>query len=433
MSEFLFESIVILILIFLNGVFAMSELSIVAGRKTRLEQWANEGNARARSALELAKAPRDFLSTVQIGITLVSIFAGAFGGTTLARQLAGSFSGFPLIAPYSDGIAIGIVVLAITYLSLVLGELVPKHIALNNPERIAVAIAGPMRLLSHIASPAVRILGSSTEAILRLFRLKPTSEPPVTQEEVEMLMNQGARAGVFELTERDMVENVLRLSRRRVGTLMTPRRETIALFLQDSPEDIRRKISKSKHSYFVVCEGTIENVVGAVHVRDLLVHCLAGNPLDLKAAMMEPLNIPEHVPALQVLELFKKSGKRMGFVVDEGGVFQGLVTFNHVLEAAVGEITQWTKPTVVKRADGSWLVDGMLPLDEFKRVFHVRSLPGEKAGAFQTVGGFVMACVQRVPSVGDTFSEGELRYEVVDMDGHRVDKVLVVSLHPALG
>ena len=428
MSAFLFEAIVILMLIILNGVFAMSETAILAGRKTRLQQWANEGNTRARSALDLAKAPRDFLATVQLGITLVGIFAGAFGGATLARQLAGSLRELPLIAPYSDAIAIAIVVLAITYLSLVLGELVPKNIALNNPERIAVAMAGPMRFLSHIASPAVRILGSSTDAVLRLFRLKPTAEPPVTQEEIEVLMNHGARAGVFELTERDMVENVLRLDKRKVGTLMTPRREIVALFLHDSAEDVRRKISKSRHSYFPVCEGTPDNVVGVVHVRDLLAHCLAGRPLDLKAAMMEPLNIPEHTPALQVLELFKKTGRRMGLVVDEFGVFQGLVTFNHLSEAVVGEITQWTKPTAVQRTDGSWLVDGMLSIDDFKRMFRIRSLPGEHGGHFETVGGFVMMYLRRIPSVGDTFEEGGLRYEVVDMDGHRVDKVLVVPL-----
>ncbi len=421
------EVLFIFFLTVLNGVFAMSETAIVASRKARLQQWANEGNTKAQAALGLANAPREFLSTVQIGITLVGVLAGAFGGATIAGQLAVYLNAFPLLAPYSDAIAIGLVVLGITYLSLVVGELAPKHIALNNAERVASFVAAPMRVLSKITSPFVHLLSFSTDVLLRLLRVRASAGSPISEEEINILIKQGTRAGVFELAEQNMVENVFRLGARTIGALMTPRTKVVALLVSDTPEVVRRKITQSGHSQFPLCEENLDNIVGVVQARDLLTQALAGYRMDIRAVAYEPLCIPESTPALKALELFRKSGKRIALVLDEHGVFQGLVTVNDIMESVVGEISQFAKPKAVQRRDGSWLVDGLMPLDEFKSIFRLGSLPDEKKGAYHTLGGFVMMHLRHIPSAGEWFQIGPLRFEIMDMDGLRVDKVLVVS------
>ncbi len=430
MSNIWIEILIILLLVLFNGLFAMAEIAIVSGRKARLQQLADEGDESAQAALDLANSPGDFLSTIQVGITLVGIFAGAFGGATIAKELAPYIAGIPSLAPYSDMISIVVVVLPITYLSIVVGELVPKRIGLNYAERIARFIASPMRLLSTLALPVVRLLSLSTDLILWVLRVKPSTEPPVTEEEIKVLMDQGAKAGVFEEAEGDMVDSIFRLSDKRVSAMMVPRPDLTVLYLDDTRDDIVRKIAESGHSSYPVCDSDLDNVIGIVYVKDLLRRQMENGTLDLKASMKEPLFIPESMPALKALELFKKSGKHMAIVIDEYGGLQGLVTIHDIMESVVGDVPTIDSPRAVERDDGSWLVDGMLPVDEFKNTLDIKSLPDEDTGTFQTLGGFVMAHLHRIPVVGNKFTMEGYTYEVVDMDGMRVDKVLVTPPAP---
>ncbi len=432
MSDLTFNILFIILLIIANGVFSMSEIAVVSARKARLQQWVNEGNAKARAALELANSPNRLLSTVQIGITLIGIVAGVLGGATIAEELSARLISIPLLAPYSEAIALGIVVLGITYLTLVIGELVPKRLALHNAERIACTVAAPMRVLSQIASPAVHLLSISTDAVLRILGIRPVAEPPVTEEEINILIEQGMKVGTFEKAERDMVEHVFRLGDLRVGALMTTRTEIVWLDIDDLPEEIRRKIADSGHSRFPVGQGSLDNILGIVQVKDMLGRNMAGKPADLKASLRRPLFVPESTHALKVLELFKQSGIHISLVVDEYGSVQGLVTLNDILEEIVGDIPsveELEQPLAVQREDGSWLLDGMLSIDEFKEIFHIRKVPGE--GSYQTLAGLILMQMGRIPSVGNHFEWGGLRFEVVDMDGNRVDKVLVMPVHKA--
>jgi putative hemolysin len=427
MPSVMFEALVILLLVILNGIFAMSEIAVVSARKTRLQQWANEGDGNARAALELANAPNQFLATIQIGITLIGILAGAFGGATIARELTSVLEKIPVLAPYGRPVSLGLVVLVITYLSLIVGELVPKRLALNSPERIASAIASPMRALALLASPAVRLLDLSTEAVVRCLRMKPSVEPPVTEEEIRALIEQGTQAGMIEEAEQEMVERVFRLGDRRVSAVMTPRTEIVWLDNGASLEEIQHTITESIHSRFLVAQGSLDDVLGVVHAKDLLLHFLRGQPLDLAATLQQPLYVPESKRALEVLELFKQSAIHVALVVDEYGGIQGLVTPSDILEAIVGDLPEageQLSPLAVQREDGSWLLDGMLPVDEFKELFHLGRLPEEGQGVYQTLAGFVITQLGRIPAVSDYFEWGGLRIEVVDMDGNRVDKVL---------
>lgn len=429
MSDLTFEILFIILLIIANGIFSMSEIAIVSARKARLQQWANEGNAKARTALEMAVSPNRLLSTVQIGITLIGILAGVFGGATIAEKLAVRLGSIPELAPYSKPVSLVIVVLGITYLTLVIGELVPKRLALHNAERIACTVAAPMRMLSRIASPAVHMLSVSTDAVLRVLGIKPGIEPPVTEEEINILIEQGMKAGAFEEAERDMVEHVFRLGDLRAGALMTPRTEVVWIDIEEPPEEIRRRIIDSGHSRFPVCQGSLDNILGIVQVKDMLSRNMSGKPADLKASLRRPLFVPESTHALKVLELFKQSGIHISLVVDEYGSIQGLVTLNDILEEIVGEIPSIEEKTellAVQREDGSWLLDGMLPATDLKEIFSIKKLPGE--GIYQTLGGFVLMQMGRIPSVGNHFEWGGLRFEVVDMDKNRVDRVLVMPV-----
>jgi len=435
MASIIFEVLFILLLVVANGVFALSEMAVVSARKVRLQQWANEGNTNARTALELANAPTRFLSTVQVGITLIGILAGALGGATIAKKLALLLSQIRWLAPYSQAIGLGIVVVSITYLSLIIGELVPKRVALNNPERIAATIATPMRALSALASPVVHLLSTSTEVALRLLGIKPSLEPQVTEEEIRVLIKQGTEAGTFEVAEQDMVQRVFRLGDRQVSGLMTPRLEIVWLDLEDLAENNRHKMTRSAHSRFPVCQGGLDNVIGVVQVKDLLARSLAGEVIDLTAALQTPLFVPESMPALNVLELFKQSGTHTALVVDEYGVVQGLVTLNDILEAIVGDIPsvdELAEPQVVQREDGSWLLDGLLPVEDFFELFNIQALADEQRGNYQTLGGFVTTHLGRIPAAADHFEWRKLRFEVMDMDGNRVDKVLImpISINP---
>jgi putative hemolysin len=429
MSNVLIEIVFISLLIVANGLLAMSEIAVVSARRVRLQQQAGSGNKGARLALELAQDPDRFLSTVQIGITLVGILAGAFGGATLSGELGAQLGRIPLLAPYSDVISIGLVVIGITYLSLVFGELVPKRLALNNAEKVASLVAAPMRTLSSITSPVVGILSLSTEAVLRLLRVRPAGTPLVTEEELKIMIEEGTQVGVFREAERDMVEQIFRLDDRRVSTLMTHRTDIVWLDIDDPPEDIACAITDSLHSRFPVAQGDLDKVIGIVHAKDLLACGLTDQAIDLQAVLVPPLFLPEGTPALKVLELFKEHRLHIALVIDEFGGVQGLVTANDILEAIVGDLPvvgERFEPEAVQRPDGSWLLDGLLPVDEFKDIFGLKELPGEAQGHFETLGGFVMKRLGRIPSVADRFEWGDLHFEVVDMDGYRVDKVLVV-------
>lgn len=426
------EIVLVLLLLVVNGVFAMSEIAVVSSRKARLQQRAEAGDVGARRALELAENPNRFLSTVQVGITMVGVLAGAFGGATIAAPFAETLRRYPAVAPYADGVALGTVVLAITYLSLIVGELVPKRIGLSHPERIAAAVAGPMNVLSRVSSPLVSLLTVSTEAMLRLLGVRRADEPPVTGAEISMLMQQGTQAGVFEEAEQDIVERVFWLGDQRVASLMTPRRRVVWLDAGAPPEVNRDIMSRHRFSRFLVCEETLDRVVGMVEVKDLWARSLAGEAVDdLRAVLRRPLFVPESTRALRVLELFRESGTHLALVVDEYGGIEGLVTLNDLLEEIVGELALAgapASPGVVRRDDGTWLVDGAMQMEEFREALGLPERREEDREEFRTVAGFVLTHMGRVPSPGDHFDAGGLRVEVVDMDGHRVDKVLVTPL-----
>jgi putative hemolysin len=431
MSAVVIEILFIVLLLVANGVFAMSEIAVISARKARLQRMAAGGDGRARAALKLAQEPDRFLSTVQIGITLVGILAGAFGGATIAEQLGVVLNRVPALDPYGEALGLAVVVLSITYLSLVVGELVPKRVGLNNPEGIAKIVARPMGALSRLASPVVHLLSFSTSALLRLLRTRPPEGPPVTEDEVRVMIEQATDAGVFEQTEREMVESIFRLGDRRVTALMTPRPDVAWLDVNSTPEEHARRISESHFSRLPVCDRHPDNVLGVVKAKDLLSVVLAGKPLDLRGSLRQPLFVPESMTVLRLLELFKESRTHVALVVSEHGAFEGLVTLTDVLEAIVGDLVPpggQAEPMAVRRDDGSWLLDGGITVDDFKEIFPVGQMPGEEDKSYQTLAGFVITQLGRIPAAADRFEWSGLSFEVVDMDGRRVDKVLVVPL-----
>jgi putative hemolysin len=425
MSESWNEIFIILVLILVNGILSMSEAALVASRKARLQQGVNEGDKAAGAALHLLEKPNVFLSTVQIGITLISVLAGAFGGATIAKALAVELAKIAVIAPYSESIALSIVVLIITILTIWLGELVPKRLGLHSPERIARAVAGPMLLVSRLFSPLVRTMGALTDFVLRIMGIKPSSEPPVTEEELQVLLEQGRQAGVFEESEQDMIEGVFSIGDQRVYSVMTPRTEIVWLDIHDSTEVIRQKIADSPYSRFPVRDDTLDNVVGVVRARDLLLANLSGEKLNLKNNLHPAIYIPETAQASQALEMFKGGKAELMLVVDEFGAVQGLITLNDILSEIVEGIGT-DEPQATQRQDGSWLLDGMLPVDDFKEIFNLRDLPEEEN--YETLGGFVMFSLGRIPQSADRFEWNGLHFEVMDMDARRVDKVLVTTM-----
>ena len=425
-----FEIVAILLLLIANGIFAMSEIAVVTARKSRLQELASQGIDKARAALELANNPNQFLSAVQIGITMVGILAGAFGGGTLTEWLAGHLRSIPVIAPYSRSIALGIVVLAITYCSVIIGELVPKRLALGHPEAIAMFMARPMRLLLTVCTPIVHLLSASTDLIFRVFGKRFEERSSVTEEEVRTLIRQGTAAGIFEETEQDMVEAVFQLGDMSARGLMTPRTQIVWLDVNDSIDQIRGKLTDSGHSRFPVCVKSLDEVIGVVQAKDILATFLLGKNVDLKETMQPPAFVPRSMGALQVLDNIKKSGSHIVLVVDEYGGIEGLLTHHDLLEAIAGDMPLGktpAEPKAVQRKDGSWLLDGMMSVDEFKEIFQLKDLPGERRDTFQTLGGFLFTQLGHVPTVSEHYEWNQLRFEIVDMDGKRIDKVLVSS------
>ncbi len=421
----------------------MSEIAIISARKAKLQQFANEGNKKAKIVLELASAPNRFLSTIQIGITLIGIFTGALGGATIAEELKTFIHSVPMLEilrPYSGSMAITIVVLGITYTTLVIGELVPKRLAMQNTEKIACMVANPMRTMSIIISPAVHLLSSSTDIILKILGIKPVSKSSISEDEIKILIDEGIKTGTFEVAERDMIEHIFRLSDQRVGALLTPRNDIVWLDVDDSPDEIKRKMVDSGLSRFPLCQNGLDNILGIIQAKDILSKDILCNDIpckdiieEIKKTLRRPLFIPESTHVLKVLELFKQSGTHISLVVDEYGSVQGLITLNDILEEIVGDIPtaeELADPEAVKREDGSWLLGGMLSVDKFKEIFHITKLPGEDN--YHTLAGFVLAQMGRIPSAGNHFEWSGLRFEVVDMDKNRIDKILVYKIAKAI-
>lgn len=431
MSSIAFEILLILLLTVANGIFSGSEIAVVSARKVRLEQLADRGNRKAQIALKLANAPNDFLSTVQIGITLIGILSGAVGGATIAQRLKPVFESIPTLQPYSEGISVVMVVTILTYLSLVIGELVPKRISLNNPEQIACMVAPPMRLLSRLTAPLVHILGVSTDALLNLLGIKASEEPNITEEEIKVLIRQGADSGVFEPAEHEMVERVFRLGDRPIKAIMTPRTEIDWLDIESSLEENLQEVIASNHSRFPVGRGSLDECIGVIRGSLLLTAQLSGQALNLEEIIQPPLYVTESARALNVIEQFKKTGVHIAMVTDEYGGVEGLVTLNDLMEAIVGDlpsVEDQEEPLIIQREDGSWLIDGSLDIHDLKDLLEKDSLPDETTGSFHTLGGFVMHFLGYIPQSGEYFQWSGLRFEVVDMDGTRVDKVLVMRL-----
>jgi len=419
------EVVIIGALILLNAILAMSEAALVASRKTKLQQEASEGDKSAATALKLMLDPNIFLSTVQIGITLIGVLSGAVGGATISELLTAKFAKIPVLQPYSESLALGLVVMVITILSLWIGELVPKRLALHSPERIARAVAGPMFFISRVFSPIIRVLSGATDLVLKLMGIKPSVESPITEEELQVLIAQGTQAGVFEEAEQDMVEGIFSLGDQRVYSLMTPRTDIVYLDIEDTIEEVRQRIAECEFSRFPVRQESLDSILGIVKARDLLVRSLSGEEIKLRDLLKPAFFIPETMFASRALEVFKEKGTELLLVIDEFGGLQGLLTVNDVLEEIVGQI-EMEEPQATQRQDGSWLLDGMLEVDEFKEIFKLTVLPHEDE--YETLSGFVMVSLGRVPQSADQFEWHDLRFEVIDMDGRRVDKVLVTTL-----
>lgn len=420
------EIAIIVLLTVLNGVFAMSELAVVSSRRVRLRVMADGGNTGARTALRLIDDPSRFLSTVQIGITLVGVGAGAFGGATLGARFGAWLDAIPMFGGYGEVVGYATVIIAITYLSIVLGELIPKRIALKNPERTASIVARPMRLLSKVAAPFVWLLGASTDTLLRLLGLHGKRESTITEEEVRSMITEGTQAGIFAPEEKKMIDGVLRLADRTVRAIMTPRPEVVWLDAADPVDTLLDKIRSAGHSRYPVCRGDLEDIVGIVHTRDLLDDAARGKPFHLERRVAKPLVVHDGTSVLKLLDLMKSSGQHFAVVVDEYGIVEGVITITDILETIAGDLPEAGEAeevAAVRREDGSWLVEGWMPVDEFEETLGLRGVRG--AGKFHTVAGFVLNTLGHVPTVGEAFQHDGFRLEVVDMDGRRIDKILV--------
>lgn len=430
------EFLLLLLLIALNGLFAMSEMAVVSSRKSRLQQWADEGRPGARVALALANDPSRFLATIQVGITVIGVLSGAFGEASFSKGLARWLSGWPALAAHAEALALAIVVAAIAFLTLIAGELVPKRLALANPERTAGLVAPLMSALSRLAFPVVRVLSATTEFVLKVLGAAGRAAPPIGEEEIKVLMEQGVKAGVFEKHEPLVVSRLFRLGGLRAAALMTPWPDIVYLDLARPLAWNAQRIAESGHSRFPVVHADPRKVEGIVLTKTLLADAVLGKRVDIAGAMAQPLFVPESLAAMEVVALFRRHRQSAGLVVDEHGELQGLVTIADVLNALAGDIAaveETEEPEVVRRDEGSWLVEGGMTVHRFKEAVGIRAeLPEEELGTYNTLGGFAMMQLGRVPRVGDAFSWDGYRIEIVDMDGNRVDKLLVTRLPAAI-
>ena len=417
-----FELFIVFLLIVLNGVFALSELALVSVRRARLMVLERQGVPGAGTARLLAEDPQRFLPTVQIGITLVSVLAGVFGGARISGRVSQWLSTIPAVAPFADTLALTVVVVLTTYLTLVIGELVPKQLALRQPERVSAAIAGPLSALARIGGPVVWVLGRSSQLVLRMFGLHIDERQGVTEEELKAVLAEGAQEGVLETEERDMIERLLRLADKPVRAIMTPRNELAWIDRTHPKADIAATLRATAHSRFVVCDGAIDNVVGVVQAKTILDRILAGGDLSIGEALEKPMVIPDTTTALEALERLKVDTVGLALVMDEYGSFEGVVSAADVLKAIVGDVrAPAVDPSAPDATAGPMLLDGAMPVDEIKSRLELPALPSE--GSYHTLGGLLLALLRRVPQAGDRIVFAGWRFEVVEMEGRRVSKV----------
>jgi putative hemolysin len=417
------ELLILFFLILLNGFFSMAEIALVSARKARLEGQASKGDSRAGQALKLAIKPESFLSTVQIGITTIGIFTGVYSGDKIVDDVAGYFEGSGMMATYSKEIATALVVILVTFFSLVFGELVPKRIGLANPEGIAKSVAAPMRVISLFAHPFVWLLSHFSGFILKIMRLK-SDEGQVTEEEIKAIINEGTEHGAIEATEQEIIQRVFHLGDRNVTSLMTHRSDVVWFDVNDNEINIREKIKSEPHSIYPVCDKTIDNIKGIVSIKDMYI---TPDDVSFKEVMKTPLFVPENITPYKLLEKFKQTKIHTSFVVDEYGTLLGLVTLNDIMGAIVGELPQDDSEEfeIVEREDGSFLVDAQIPFYDFLTRFEKADWMNEGEQEFDTLAGFILHTLERIPSTGDRLDWKGFSLEIIDMDGHRIDKILV--------
>ena len=424
---------IILLLIVLNGIFAMSEIAVVSSRKARLQRMAEDGSQGAAAALKLHSEPSRFLSTIQVGITSIGILSGAVGEAALADPLTQWLSQFPLLGESARVIALSLTVVLLTYMSVVVGELVPKQLALLGPEGIASLVARPMGWLSRLTAPLVWLFSASSGAILRLFGARRSDEPPVTDDEIKVLMGQGAEAGVFHESEQEIVSNVLRLDEQRVAAIMTPRKDMYLVDLAESEAEVRRQVAECPYARVVVCQDGLDRVLGILQRGDLLKPVLENAPFNVRKALRPPVYVPESVTTTHLLESLRRNRAQFALVIDEYGEVQGIVTLQDLIEAITGEFqprdpeTSWA----LQREDGSWLLDGHIPVPELKDRLNLDAVPEEERGRYHTLSGMIMLLTGRLPKVTDTVQWEDWKLEVVDMDGKTIDKILATRVPQA--
>ncbi|NBL65499.1 DUF21 domain-containing protein [Flavobacterium sp. NST-5] len=421
------EIAIIIFLILLNGVFSMSEIALISARKNRLETSAKKGNPSAKTALDLANSPNKFLSTVQIGITLIGILTGIYSGDKVTDDVKLFLDGFEALQPYSANLAVGIVVVILTFFSLVLGELVPKRIGLNYPEAIAKMVAVPMKIVSIITAPFIWLLTISTESLLKLFRIRPTADGKVTEEEIKAIIKEGTEVGEVQEIEQDIVERVFHIGDRKVNSLMTHRKAVVYLSLEDNVEELKAKVLDEIHSVYPVCEDNLDEVIGVVSLKDLFANFEKGD-FNLRDIATEPVYLIEHTSAYKALEVFKKTKVHYAIVTDEYGITQGMITLNDILEALVGDASDFYHEEfqLIAREDGTWLVDGHYSLHDFLTYFDLDELINDYE--VTTVSGLIMTELSYIPKQGEKLVWNLFELEVIDMDGVKIDKVLVRSL-----
>lgn len=427
------DFVLILALILFNGFFAMAEIAVVSSRKSKLKNMALSGDLKGKIALQLAERPNAFLSSVQIGITLVTVLAGAIGEDKFAPLISSLIQPMPFIGTFHQEIAFAIIITVITYLSIVLGELVPKRIALGNPERIASLVAPFMLTFANVTAPVVRLLSASTEFVFKLLGLKSTISPHITEDEIRILIREGADMGIFSKTEKKLIERALMLDDLEVGMLMTPKHKMTMINIDKFIADPKQYLFNYPHSRILLTEGKQDKISGFIHVKDLLSYTIVGSQFDpdaIKKLATRPHLIPESMKAIKVLEMFRHSPLHIALVLDEFGNVQGLVTLNDILEALVGEIKSQAPQNVpiVVRGDGSILIDGTLSIYDLKKKLRLQEMTSKDSSNYQTVAGFVIAHLEKIPKAGDVFEKSGYRFEVVDMDNNRVDKVLVKKI-----
>jgi putative hemolysin len=426
------ELALLFVLILINGLFAMSEMSLISSSKARLQKLVDEKRAGAKAALKLHHEPSYFLSTVQVGITSVGILSGALGEDILSEPLKQQLSKLPLLASHADNIALTITVVLITYFSVVMGELVPKRLALLNPERIALIVARPMKILATISSPLVWLLSASSNLLLWLMRAQKSTQTPITNEEIKILMDMGSEAGVFHASESHLVANVLQLDEQRVGAVMTPRKAIYSIDMNHDHHEINTMIAYCPYARVIVCDGGLDNILGILHRSDLLKSLMAAEAFNLVSLLRPPLYVPDSSTLTHLLEFFKENRGDFALIANEYGELEGLVTMSDVLKAIVGEIPHTETdfdPDVVQREDGSWLIDGSLSISRLKSVIGLNGqFPGETENSFNTVGGFILFVMEKIPRVADNFTFENWYFEVMDIDGIRIDKVFVANI-----